>query len=81
MQDSRKLRWIALSKSGYVVEFGVTYIGARYSQETGVWQLGRVQWCECCGHWEMVQEGTSNYTRCHSKADITHYCDDVLGTP
>lgn len=81
MRDSRKLRWRPLSAMGYCIELGRTYIGARYNEQAGVWMLGRVMWCEECGHFEMVQEGKNIHTRCHSPAHITHYAEDVLGTP
>lgn len=63
-----------------MVRLGYTYIGARYNEETRVWMLGRVTWCEECSHWEVAQN-KAFFERDHSEARITHFADDILGTP
>lgn len=80
--DGRKLRWTAMHGREYpaMIRLGITYIGARYDEEAGVWMIGRVHWCSECDRWEVTQN-KSFHEKVHTEAHITHFADDILGTP
>lgn len=73
--------WRRISSVGYCVELGRVYIGARFNEKTGVWMIGRVIFCEDCGHFEVAQQGRNIHQRDHSPARITHLAPDLLGCP
>lgn len=79
--DARRLRWQRMDGPYKVVELGKVYIGAMFDAAARVWRIGRVFWCEECMHFECQQEGLGIHHRDHSPAPITHFADDVLGTP
>lgn len=79
LRDARRRQWLPVQDL-LVPLLHKSYIGARYNEETKVWMLGRVMWCDDCGHWEVVQD-LSIHARCHSPAHISHVASDTLGTP
>lgn len=80
LADARRLHWKKLTDAGCVVELHKTYIGARYNTEARVWMIGRVHWCDDCGHFEVAQDVDLNQ-RDHSAAMVDYIAPDLLGTP
>ena len=79
-EKTRTAQWREVF-SGSPVEPHKIYIGAQFNEETRVWMLGRVFWCDDCAQFECVQEGLGINHRDHSAAGITHYAPDLLGAP